>query len=347
LKNFSTDKKVIVGIIIGFCLAIIGGVLFVLSNGNADAGVGAQGIPVTALEALEPAEDEQQPESQAFFDALWFEGEPYMFNRELTNILFLGVDTRGEVGADEEAEFAGQADAIMILTLDSRTETVQMLQISRDTMVEIDVVGESGEVLDTFYGQLALQHSYGGGERSSAFAMRRTTSRLLHGLPIHGFITLYMDAIHALNDEIGGVTITFPEDFTYIDPAFVEGETVTLEGRQAEVFVQYRDMTNLYGNDARMTRQSIYFAAMFDRLREIVGDTVESYAELYELLEPFMVTDLRVVDIPRFIGYNYDDENIVFLPGEVSREGRYAAFHVDYEMLMETIINTFYVLIER
>jgi LCP family protein required for cell wall assembly len=344
--NLSIDKKVIVGIVIGFCLAIVGGILLIINSGSTDAGVGAQGIPVTAPEALE-TESQEQPESQAFFDALWFEGNPYMFNREMTNILLLGVDTRGEVGVDEEAEFAGQADAIILLTLDSRTETVQMMQISRDTMVEIDVVGESGQVIRALEGQLALQHSYGGGERSSAFAMRRTTSRLLHGMPIHGFITLYMDAIHTLNDEIGGVTITFPEDYTYIDPAFVEGETVTLEGMQAERFVQYRDMTNLYGNEARMRRQSIYFAAMFDRLRGIVGDTVESYAELYELLEPFLVTDLRVVDIPRFIGYNYDDENVIFLPGEVSREGRYATFHVDEEVLLEMIINTFYVQIER
>jgi anionic cell wall polymer biosynthesis LytR-Cps2A-Psr (LCP) family protein len=344
LKNYSTDKKVIIGIIIGFCLAICGGVLFILSSGNSSTEVGAQGIPVTAPEALEL---EEQQESQAFFDALWFEGNPHMFNRELTNILLLGVDTRGEVGMDEEAEFAGQADAIILLTLDSRTETVHMLQISRDTMVEVDVVGESGEVIRTFEGQLALQHSYGGGERSSAFAMRRTTSRLLQGLPIHGFITLYIDAIQALNDEIGGVTITLSDDFIYIDPAFAEGETVTLDGSQAERFVQYRDMNNLYGNDNRMIRQTIYFAALFDRLRELVGDTVESYAELYELLEPFMVTDLRVRDIPRFIGYNYGEEEVVFLPGELSREGRYAVFHVDDEVLEEMIINTFYVPIER
>jgi len=346
LKNFSTDKKVILGIVIGFCLAIVGGILFILSSGRNPGGeVGAQGIPVNTPEALEVIEE--QPESQAYFGAMWFDGNPYMFNRELTNILFIGVDTRGEVGADEEAEFAGQADAIILLTLDSRTRTVQMMQISRDTMVEIDVVGDAGEVMYTKEGQIALQHSYGGGERSSAFAVRRTASRLLHGMPIHGFVTLYMDAIHTLNDEIGGVTITFPRDFTYIDPAFVEGETVTLEGRQAERFVQFRDMYDIHGNDNRMVRQTIFFAAMFERLRELAGDDAETFAELYELLEPFMVTDLRIEDIPGFIRYDYDDENVLFLPGTVRREGRYAAFHVDEEALKEMIINTFYVPIER
>ena len=341
----STDKKVLIGIIIGFCLAILGGVLFILGSGTPEGRVEAQGIPVDAPEAAEMLEE--QPESQAYFGALWFEGNPYMFDRELTNILFIGVDTRGEVGADEGAQFAGQADAIMLLTLDSRTQTVQMMQISRDTMVEINVVGEAGQVFETFEGQLALQHSYGGGERSSSFAVRRTVSRLLYDLPIHGFVTLYMDAIHTLNDEIDGVTITFPADYTYIDPAFIEGETLTLEGRQAERFVQYRDMTDRYGNDARMVRQTIYFAAMFERLRELAGDTVESYMELYELLEPFMVTDLRIEDIPGFVRYDYDDENVLFLPGTMSREGRYAAFRVDEEALKEMIIYAFYVPIER
>ena len=344
MKNYSTDKRVIIGIIIGFVLTIFGGVMFIFVSGSPNREIEAQGALLTTTEVQEV---EEQILSQTYIDAVWFQDNPYLFNRELHNILFIGVDSRGEIEEGADSDFAGQADAIMLITLNSNSGTAQMIQISRDTIAQVDVIGESGEVISSLDTQIALQHSYGGGGRSSAFAMRRSIQRLLYGLPIHGYIVMYMDAIHTLNDEIGGVTITFSEDYSFIDSAFTEGETVTLDGIQAERFVQYRDMSDRYGNENRMQRQSIYLLALFQALREFANDTLESYAELYEILQPFMLTDLRVDVISNFISYDYDGENVSFLPGVMARGGRYAEFHVDMEELEEMIINTFYLPMER
>ena len=346
MRSFSTDKKVIVGIVIGFCLAIVGGILFILSSGPTDSGVvGAQGVPqgvpVDTPEALEIIEE--QPESQAYFGALWFEGNPYMFNRELTNILFLGIDTRGEVVEDVEWGEAGQADAIMLMTLDSRDRTVQLMQISRDTMVEIDLVNEDGDIVGGLYGQIALQYAAGRGGASSNFVMRRNVARLFHDMPIHGVIAMNIDGVHELNDVIGGVTVTFPRDYTHIDPAFIEGETLTLEGRQAERFVQFRDIMVDGDNVDRMERQVIYFTSLFQTLRVFIQEEDQSYQELFELLEPFMTTDIRAIDIPPFMTYQFDADNVLFLPGTQSRGERYAEFHLDESALKELLINTFYV----
>jgi anionic cell wall polymer biosynthesis LytR-Cps2A-Psr (LCP) family protein len=209
-------------------------------------------------------------------------------------------------------------------------------------MTDIDLINEDGDIAGSLYGQIALQYAAGTGGAVSNFAMRRTVSRLLHNLPIHGLISLNIDAVQTLNDAIEGVTITMPEDYTHIDPTFVEGATITLTGRQVERFVQFRDITVDGDNLDRMNRQVLFLTALLERLRQITDNNPESYVELFELLEPFMVTDLRIVDIPRFMTYEFDSEDVAFLPGIQTRGERYAEFHVDESALKELLINTFY-----
>ena len=64
--------------------------------------------------------------------------------------------------------------------------------------------------------------------------MKKTVSELLYGMPIAGCFSMTIEGISTLNDAIGGVSITVPEDYTDIDPAFVQGTTLTLTGEQAE-----------------------------------------------------------------------------------------------------------------
>ena len=44
--------------------------------------------------------------------------------------------------------------------------------------------------------------------------MVEAVSHLFYGIPIHGYCSLNMEVITLLNDEIGGVTVTVPEDLT-------------------------------------------------------------------------------------------------------------------------------------
>ena len=44
-------------------------------------------------------------------------------------------------------------------------------------------------------------------------------------------------AIAALNDLLGGVTVTLQDDFTMADPAMQAGATITLTGEQAVTLV--------------------------------------------------------------------------------------------------------------
>ena len=54
-----------------------------------------------------------------------------------------------------------------------------------------------------------------------------------------------MDAIATVVDAIGGLRLTFDQDYSYIDPAYRKGVTLTLDGNAAESFIRYRDKEEL------------------------------------------------------------------------------------------------------
>jgi len=65
-------------------------------------------------------------------------------------------------------------------------------------------------------------------------------SNLFYGMPINGYVALNMNAVAMINDAVGGVTVTVPEDMTQVDPSFAEGAAVTLTGDQVEVYTLSR-----------------------------------------------------------------------------------------------------------
>ena len=55
---------------------------------------------------------------------------------------------------------AGQADCIMLLSLDKETKEGRILQINRNTMTQIDTYDSTGSAFGTVNAQLATQYAY-------------------------------------------------------------------------------------------------------------------------------------------------------------------------------------------
>ena len=191
-------------------------------------------------------------------DSIFYNGKEYVYNKNLTNVLFMGIDKDAEVSLSNMPGTSGQADCLMVISLDKSNETARVLQVSRDTMTDVDLFDVSGKYYTTVQAQIATQYAYGNGVQSSCFATKKTVSELLYDLPIDGYLSLNLSAISILNDAVGGVTVTVPEDYTDIDPAFTAGTTITLTGEQAEKYVRKRDITVLGSNNGRMQRQMQY-----------------------------------------------------------------------------------------
>lgn len=325
-------RRWIIGICLGCTLVLLGGMAVYLFRN-------ARGNKTNPEES-----DLDNDYSQASEDTIQYQGNEYVYNQNLTNILFMGIDTKGEVELKEAPGTAGQADAVMLLTLDEESQTAEILQISRDAMTDIDIYDVSGDYYTSIQAQLATQYAYGNGKQSSCWAMKKTTSRLLYDLPIDGYISLNIESIRILNDALGGVTLMVPEDYTDIDPAFEKGAVITLTGEQAERYVRYRDIEAAGSNNERMERQNQYLLALFQAVKGKAGNAGNGYEVFYTLLEPYLTTDLSAEEINAFAKYHFDESKTVYVPGEVKQGEEYEEFYVDEEKLRELLMDKFYKL---
>ena len=294
----------------------------------------------------EPESEWDDSQSQVDIDQITYNGKQYSYNNNLTNILFLGIDNSSGIKDDNMPSEAGQSDCVILLTLDKEKKEARILQIPRDTMTEIDVYNVGGNMFTTVQGQIALQYAYSTGGASSCMAVKKTVSELLYELPIDGYLAMDYTKIATVNDAIGGVEITVPQDYTMIDSAFQKDTTLTLTGQQAHDYVRWRDTNESFSLYGRMERQVQYILAMLDTLQKNVKASGNGYASLYSLVEENMVTNLNESQVEKLLEYQLDAENIEILPGEAKSGEIYEEFYVNEENLQKMLIETFYILEE-
>lgn len=282
--------------------------------------------------------------SQADKNIIYHNGEAYVYNKNIKNILFLGIDKGEEITLNDMIGKSGQSDTILLLSIDNEKNTTSILQISRNTMTDIDLYDKNGNYFTSIKAQLATQYAYGNGADTSCWATKRTVSELLNDLPITGYFALDISGVSIINDMIGGVTITIPEDYTFIDPAFVKGETITLNGEQAEKYVRYRDPDMIGGNDLRMQRQAQYIPALLSSLRKISNKSDDELNLMMEAISKYAVTDLSADDLMVMLKMDWNMENIETVPGESKKGEVYEEFYVDEEELQNILIKMFYKL---
>lgn len=282
--------------------------------------------------------------SQLDRDLVYYNGEAYKYNHNLKNILFIGIDNNEELQLENTPGTGGQADCIILLSFDSENKTTRALQISRDSMTDVDIYDMNGNYYTTIRAQIATQYAYGNGAKNSCWAMKKTVSNLLYQLPIDGYIAMDIAAVSEINDMLGGVTITVPEDYTAIDPAFKKGETLTLNGKQAEKYVRYRDTAITGDNNFRMQRQIQYIPALFDTFRNKTKNSQEAIEELYADVSSYVMTDLTLEEMADMSEYSWDKNDVAYIEGESIPGEEFEEFHVDDEKLRELIMKTFYKL---
>ena len=153
-----------------------------------------------------------------------YQGEKYVYNEDLVSILFLGVDKEAfEEGGTVGDGKAGQADALFLLVLDTKTGKSRLIAISRDTMTDVNVYSDLGNFIGTEKLQLCLAYTYGDGKEKSCENTVRAVSRLFYGMPVAAYAALDLDAIAVLTDAVGGVEVTVTKDLTIQDPSLKEG----------------------------------------------------------------------------------------------------------------------------
>jgi LCP family protein required for cell wall assembly len=233
--------------------------------------------------------------------------------------------------------------------MDKQNETCTPIQLNRDTMTQIQILGVTGEPAGTFTGQLALAHTYGSGEEDSCENTVLAVSNLLYGMEIDHYVSLTMDGVALLNDLVGGVTVEVLDDFSGIDDSLVQGETVTLQGQQALTYVRSRGGLEDSSNLRRMERQRQYLSALQQQLKAAVqqedGFTLDALLQLNE----YMVSDCTVNQLSD-LGDSlaaYQVSDILTTPGDAQEGEEFMEFTVGEAALQQLVMDVFYEPVEE
>ena len=192
-----------------------------------------------------------------------------------------------------------------------------MLQINRDTMAEVKLIGQDGTGEATATLQLCTSHWYGGTKKQSCKNTVQAVSKLLGGINIDAYYTLDMNAIRILNHAVGGVTVTIENDFTKIDSNMKLGSTIKLTDEQAYHYVHTRYGVDDEDNVSRMKRQQEYMQAFKQEISSYLDDD-RFVISLYNQLKEYSTTSISGDDINKIVRQTeaYKDNGIFTIDGE-------------------------------
>lgn len=299
-------------------------------------------------ESSEEATEEEEQDTVLKAGQVRYGGKVYQYKENLLTILCLGIDSRDGIGQVKIPGKGGQADCIILAVLDGDSKEIQLINVSRDTMVPIELYDTAGGYVRTERRQITLQYAYGNGRERSCELMEKVVSDLFYGIPIHGYCALAMNSIADLNDAIGGITVTIPQEMADFMDGYTAGETITLKGTQAVDFVHARNIyLGEYGaNNRRIERQKTYVTAFIDQAKRKIKEDLTLPARLYQTVESQMVTsislDQAVYLCTEYLDCRFSMDNIRTVAGTITKPDVYEEYTVDEKALYELILDVFY-----
>ena len=270
------------------------------------------------------------------------DGRRYRRNEELSTLLILGTDDKMP-DEDEGAFVSSQADLIVLAIFDRSARTCTLLQIDRNTMAEVTVLDGNDRPAGTALEQICLAHDYGTTPEIRCRNTADAVSRLLYGARVDNYVSLAMGGVTALNDAVGGVTVTVEDDFTGVDDTLIKGETVTLMGEHAFNFVHARYTMTDDANTARMRRQRAYMEGLTEVLRDGVKEEPGFVLTVFDAIADYLVTDCKVDELSAYAEglADYALAGFIVPEGEVLHR-EYTEFHPDEDALLDLALELFY-----
>lgn len=273
-----------------------------------------------------------------------YEDREYILKENIETFLILGLDKfEGKVTKDSYNNDQ-QADFIMLLVFDNDEKKCTAININRDSMTDVNILGVNGNKVDTVTQQIALSHTYGNGKNVSCRNTADAVSQLLQGVKVDHYASIKMDAVAIYNDLLGGVEVTVEDDFSGIDDDLVKGETVTLRGEQALRYIRTRYGLEDSSNSTRMNRQNQYVKALLEKTMQITKTNEEFITEASIKLSDYLVSDRSVTQLEelakKFNDYEFTQHT--GFGGKTKQGEEFVEFYPDEEEIKKTVIDLFY-----
>lgn len=271
------------------------------------------------------------------------DGKKYALKNNVETFLIIGLDKTSESLADSYNNNL-QADFLMLLVIDNEKSEYTAVHINRDTMVDINILGVSGDKVGTTNKQIALAHTYGNGREVSCRNTADAVSNLLMGVKIDHFISVKMDAVPVMNDLVDGVEVEVLEDFSGIDDTLIKGQKVTLRGEQALTYVRTRYGLSDPSNNTRMLRQQQYIKAFYEAVKTKVKNDKGFITNASLKMTDYLVSDCSSNKLETYFEkiQNYKLNKILDFEGETKKGETFMEFYPNEEGIKQSVIDLFY-----
>ena len=363
IKMHSMTERILVAGLFLVCLILIGFCAYKIVTSLGKNGLERHAQNVASVEYADKLSDETEDnhsgdegEQENYVELqegqILVDGDIYQYNQDIMTFLCMGVDSRAGVTKEKVPGKGGQADAILLIVANPHTKQLQVININRDSMTDIELYDTDGGYAGTESMQLALQYAYGDGRVRSCELMEKTVSKLFYGIPIHGYAALDMESIPTINDSVGGVEITVLEDMTKYKANWSKGSQIKLTGSDALLYIREREdeSAELGSNIKRIERQKQYLTAFVSKVKEKTKEDITFPITIYGKVQNHMVTSLSVDEITylasTLLGYDLSMENVISISGEMKMGKVNEEFYIDDEDLRSLIIETFYEKVE-
>lgn len=285
-----------------------------------------------------------QPSSDIDDEAVYYNGNEYVLNKNVETLLLMGLDKFEGTTNSDSYNNDQQADFLMLFVFDNDAKKCSAIHINRDTMARVNILGVNGNKVDTVDKQIALAHTYGNGKNVSCRNTSDSVSELLLGMRVDHYLSVTMDSVAVFNDFVGGVEVTVLDDFSGIDNTLIKGENVTLTGEQALRYVRTRYGLEDSSNITRMERQRQYINALYQKTVQCLAKDDSFAVEAVLKMSNYIVTDRTAIQLQEQLNKmtEYEFDGIRTIEGESIVGEQYMEFYPDDKSIMELVIDLFY-----
>lgn len=325
--------------------------LFVVQNNYKDTETTPTPVPASAPDQNQDSPT-PTPEPEG---CIHYNGDLYVKNENVVNLLFLGIDTNTERRINMKGY---RSDVIIVCAVDVEAKKATLISIPRDTKTSVHKVDENtGKVTETVQWRINTAYSYGGGIDNYSFQNAMACVQMFLerdieleqpldftlDIPVYFYASMDMDGIPHVAKSVGGVPVTLEKTIPGVGR---KGQTVTLKYDNA--FLYLTDRKDTGGDLDRARRQQKFMIELAKKIKSM--DAPSIITSLYDDLKKYVYTDLNETNMLDFakvlMKTDLDAIELITIPGEGYKvDGNYFMFH-DEQATLEILLDVYYTKVE-
>lgn len=244
----------------------------------------------------------------------------YVRDTKIVNFLVMGRDKK-----------AWNTDVIMLVNFNMRNGSLNILQIPRDTYIDLNGVrGRINTAMKTMR-TLAYREDPSLSQAELLDKGMKGAAALLEEslcIKIDGYAIVNLEGFRNVVNAIGGVYMNVPADMHYEDPdqdlyIHLKKGPQLLNGEKAEMFVRFRS-GYLEADIGRIDAQKIFLTALFNQLKNNIN--ISTVTEIVNQLVKYVSTDISIPDLvfyaKELLGVDLSGISMMTMPGEAVQTGK-------------------------